>query len=56
VEDRISGLDDTIGIKGSTEDFLDKRLKSCKRNRKENSNYIQTPNLQIMGIEKGKEV
>jgi hypothetical protein len=32
VEDRISGLEDKIDIKEKTEEVLDKRLKSCKRN------------------------
>jgi hypothetical protein len=29
---RISGLEDKIDIKEKTEELLDKRLKSCKRN------------------------
>jgi hypothetical protein len=32
MEDRISGLEDKIDIKERTEEFIDKRLKSCERN------------------------
>jgi hypothetical protein len=32
VEDGIPGLEDKIDIEGKIEEFLDKRLKSCKRN------------------------
>jgi hypothetical protein len=35
VEDRISGLEDKIEIKETTEKLLDKRLKSCERNMQE---------------------
>jgi hypothetical protein len=45
VEDRISGLKDKLDIKEKTEEFIDKRLKSCKRNTKELCNSIKRPNL-----------
>jgi hypothetical protein len=44
VEDRISGLKDKLDIK-KPEEFIDKRLKSCKRNTKELCNSIKRPNL-----------
>jgi chromosome segregation ATPase len=53
VEDRISGHKNNIDIKEKTE-FLDKRLKNCKKNAQELCNFIKRPNLQIMGIEEGK--
>jgi hypothetical protein len=57
VEDRISELKDKIDIKEKekTEESLDKRLKSCKRNM-QICNSIKRPNLQIMGTEKEEEV
>jgi hypothetical protein len=45
VEDRISGLEDKIDNKTKTEEFLDKRLKSCERNTQELSDSIKIPNL-----------
>jgi hypothetical protein len=45
VEDRISGLEDKKGIKEKTKEFLDKRLKSCKRIMQEFSDSIKRPNL-----------
>jgi hypothetical protein len=45
VEDRISGLKDKINIKEKTEEFLDKRLKSCERKTQELCNSIKIPNL-----------
>jgi hypothetical protein len=43
-------------LKKTTEELLDKRLKSCKRNTHELSDSIKTPNLQIISIEKGEEM
>jgi hypothetical protein len=54
VEDRISGLENKIDIKERTEEYIDKRLKSCERNMQELS--IKRPNPRIMGIEEGEEV
>jgi hypothetical protein len=45
VEDRISELQDKIGIKEKKPGFLNKRLKSCESNMQELCNYIKTPNL-----------
>jgi chromosome segregation ATPase len=45
VEDRISGCEDKIGTKEKTEEFLDKRLKSCERNMQELCDSIKRPNL-----------
>jgi chromosome segregation ATPase len=45
VEDRISGLKDKIDINEKTEEFLDKRLKSCERNMQELSDSIKRPKL-----------
>jgi uncharacterized protein YhaN len=56
VEDRISGLKDKIEIKEKEEEFLDKRLKSYKRNMQELSDSIKRSNLQIMVIEEGEEM
>jgi hypothetical protein len=56
MEARISGPEDKIDIKEKTDEFLDKRLKSCKRNMQELCNSIKRPNLQTMGIEEGEEV
>jgi hypothetical protein len=55
VEDRNSGHKDKIHIKEKTEEFLDKRLKSCERNMQEFCNSIRKPILRHMGI-KGEEV
>jgi hypothetical protein len=55
VEDRILELDEKIDIKEKTEELLDERLKSCKRNMQELSNSIKIQNLGIMDIE-GEEV
>jgi chromosome segregation ATPase len=54
VEDRISKLKNKIGSKEKTEEFLDKRLKSCERNMQEISNSIKRPNLRIMGLEESQ--
>jgi chromosome segregation ATPase len=54
VEDRISELKNKIGSKEKTEEFLDKRLKSCERNMQEISNSIKRPNLRIMGLEESQ--
>jgi hypothetical protein len=48
-EDRISGLEDKIEIKGKAEEISVKQLKSCERNMQELSYSIKTPNLRIMG-------
>jgi predicted transcriptional regulator len=56
VENRISGLEDKIDIREKTEELLDKRHKSCERNRQELSNSIKRTNLQITGIKEGEEV
>jgi chromosome segregation ATPase len=56
VEDRISGLQDKIDINENTEVFLDKRLKSHKRNMQERCNSIKKPNLQIMDIEEEEKM
>jgi hypothetical protein len=45
VEDRISGLENQIDIKDKTEEFLDKILKSCKRNIQELPDSFKRPNL-----------
>jgi chromosome segregation ATPase len=50
VEDRISGLEDKIDMKEKTEEFLDKRLKSHKRNMKELCNSIKISSLLTMSI------
>jgi chromosome segregation ATPase len=50
-EDRISGLEDKIEIKGKTEELLVKQIKGCERNMQELTNSIKRPNLRIMGIE-----
>jgi chromosome segregation ATPase len=44
VEDRISGLEDKKDFKEKSEELLDKRLKSCKRNMQELSDSIKRPN------------
>jgi chromosome segregation ATPase len=54
VEDRISELKNKIDSKEKTEEFLDKRLKSCERNMQEISNSIKRPNLRIMGLEESQ--
>jgi chromosome segregation ATPase len=51
VEDRISELEDKIGIKGKTEEMLVKQLKSCERNMQELTDSIKRPNLRIIGTE-----
>jgi tRNA splicing ligase len=45
VEDRILGLEDKIDIKEKTEELLDKRLKSCERNKQELCHSIKRPNV-----------
>jgi chromosome segregation ATPase len=55
-EDRISGLEDEMEIKGKTEELLVKQLKTCERNMQELTDSIKRPNLRIMGIEEGEEV
>jgi hypothetical protein len=45
VENRISGLNDKTDIKEKTEEFLDKNLKSFKRNMQGLSDSIKRPNL-----------
>jgi septal ring factor EnvC (AmiA/AmiB activator) len=58
VEDRSSGLNDKMDSNETTEDFLDKRLKVCKKNtqqfHQELSDSITKPNLQVMGTEEGE--
>jgi hypothetical protein len=41
VEERISGLKGKTDIKEKTEEYLDKRFKSCERIMQELSNYIK---------------
>jgi hypothetical protein len=55
VEDIISGHKDKIHTKEKTEEFLDKRLKSCERSIQEFSDFIKRLHLPIMVI-KGEEV
>jgi hypothetical protein len=45
VENRNSGLKDKIDIKEKTEELLNKRLKSCKRNKQQLSDSTKRPNL-----------
>jgi chaperonin cofactor prefoldin len=54
VEDRISGLEDEMEIKGKTEALLVKQLKTYERNMQELTDSIERTNLRIMGIEEGK--
>jgi Mg2+ and Co2+ transporter CorA len=44
VEDRISGLEDKIGIKEKTEELLNKIFKSHEKNTQELSDSIKRPN------------
>jgi chromosome segregation ATPase len=55
-EDRISGLEDEMVIKGKTEEILVRQLKTCERNMQEFTDSIKRPNLRIMSIEEGEEV
>jgi chromosome segregation ATPase len=55
-EDRISGLEDEMEIKGKTEEVLVKQLKTYERIMQELTNSIKRPNLRIMDIEEGEEV
>jgi hypothetical protein len=43
-------------FKKNTEEYLQKKLKSCERNMQELCDSIKRLNLQIMGIKEGKEV
>jgi chromosome segregation ATPase len=54
-EDRISELEDEMGIKGKPEELLVKQLKTCK-NMQKLTDSIKRPNLRIMGIEEEEEV
>jgi uncharacterized protein (DUF3084 family) len=45
VQDRTSGLKDKLDIQEKTEEFLDKRLKTCERNAQELSDSKKRPNL-----------
>jgi hypothetical protein len=56
LEDRISRLRDKINIYEKAETSLSKRIKRCERNMQEFCDYIQRPNLQIIGIEEREEV
>jgi hypothetical protein len=56
VEDRISGLEDEMEIKGKTEALLVKQLKTYERNMQELTDSIKRTNLRIMGIGEGEEV
>jgi hypothetical protein len=56
VEDRISGLEDEMEIKGKTEALLVKQLKTYERNMQELTDSIERTNLRIMGIGEGEEV
>jgi phosphatidate phosphatase PAH1 len=55
-EDRISGLEDEMEIKGETQELLDRQLKNFERIMQELTDSIKRPNLRIMGIEEGEEV
>jgi chromosome segregation ATPase len=55
-EDRISELENEMGIKEKTEELLVKQLKTCERNIQELTDSIKRLNLRIIGIEEGKEV
>jgi hypothetical protein len=48
VEDRISGLKDKIDIKEKNR--RKKKFKSCEKNMPKLCDFINRPNLQIMGI------
>jgi hypothetical protein len=50
----ISGLEHKIEIKERTEEYVDKRLKSCRKNTQEFCDSIKTSNLRSMGIKKEK--
>jgi hypothetical protein len=43
-------------IEGKTEELLVRQLKTCEKCMQEQINYIKRTNLNIMGIEEGKEV
>jgi chromosome segregation ATPase len=55
-EDRISGLENKMEIKGKTEELLAKQLKTCERNMQEITDSIKRPNLRLIGIEEGEEM
>jgi hypothetical protein len=55
-EDRISELEDNMGIKGKMEELLVKQHKTCKKKMQELTDSMKRPNLTIMGIEEGEEV
>jgi predicted metal-dependent hydrolase len=55
-EDRISELEDTVELKGKTEELLVKQHKTCERNMQELMDSNKRPNLRIMGIEVGEKV
>jgi chromosome segregation ATPase len=55
-EDRISGLEDEMVIKGKTKELLIKQLKNCEKKMQELTDSIKRPNLRIMGIEEREEV
>jgi hypothetical protein len=56
MENRISGLEIEMEIKGKTEELLDKKLKTCERDVQELTNSIKRSNLRIVSIGEGEEV
>jgi hypothetical protein len=54
MKDRISGREDKIDIKGKTDEFLDKRLKSCERNMQELCNSIKSQTCESWELKKEK--
>jgi predicted nucleic acid-binding Zn-ribbon protein len=55
-EDRISELEDEMGIKGKTKELLVKQINTCEKKMPELTDSIKRPNMRIMGIEEGEEV
>jgi hypothetical protein len=56
MQNRISGLEIEMEIKGKTEELLDKKLKTCERDVQELTNSIKRSNLRIVSIGEGEEV
>jgi hypothetical protein len=55
-ENRISGREDEMVIKGKTEELLVQQLKTCQSKLQELTDSIKRTNLRIMGIGEGEEV
>jgi chromosome segregation ATPase len=55
-EDIISELEDKMKTTGKTEELLVTQLKTCERNMQKFTDSIKTPNLRIMGTEKGEDM